>query len=156
MLYWGDDEVKTFSFKKYSTIPRDALFQISTDIENFKLVMPNYFKSLVIVKESSNQKFVDEEIAFLGKTVNVRTKHVIVHPNVHEVYILTGPLRGTFFIERYEELELGTEVTIKISLNLNGFLRFVPFLKKIFVRRMECVMTEFLVCAENFLKARNF
>ena len=146
--------MKTFLLKKHSCVSREALFQISTDIENFKLIMPNYFKSLVVVKESLNHKFVDEEISFLGKTVNVKTKHVIAPPNIHEVYILTGPLKGTFFIENYEELESGTEVTITVSLTLNGFLRFVPFLKRIFVRRMEFVMTEFLICAEKFLKTK--
>ena len=83
--------------------------------------MPNYFKSLSIVKESSKEKFVDEEIVFLGKRVNVRTKHVVVYPNIHEVYILTGPLKGTLFIEHYVNLNSGTEVTITISLHLNGF-----------------------------------
>ena len=146
--------MKTVSLKKYSSVSRDALFQISTDIENFKLIMPNYFKSLIIIEDSINQKFVDEEITFFGKTVNVRTKHIIVKPNLHEVYILTGPLKGTFFIENYEKLKSGTEVTITISLTLNGFLKFIPFLKKILVKRMESVMTEFLICAENFLKTK--
>ena len=144
--------MKTFSLKKYSSISRDDLFQISTDIENFSSIMPNYFKSLSIVKESSKEKFVDEEIIFLGKRVNVRTKHVIIYPDIHEVYILTGPLKGTIFIENYYESDSGTEITITISLHLNGYLRFIPFLQNIIVRRMEFVMTEFLSCAEKFLQ----
>ena len=145
-------KMKNFCLKKYSPIPRDDLFQISTDIENFGSIMPNYFKSLSIVEESSKEKFVDEQITFLGKTVNVRTKHVVIHPNIHQVYILTGPLKGTSFIENYSESGSGTEVTITISLHLNGFLRFIPFIENIIGKRMEFVMTEFLSCAEKFLK----
>ena len=144
--------MKIFSLKKYSPISRDSLFQISTDIENFDSIMPNYFRSLSVVEESSKEKFVDEQITFLGKTVDVRTKHVVIHPNIHEVYILTGPLKGTFFIEHYSQSGSGTEVTITVSLCLNGFLRFIPFLQNIIVKRMESVMTEFLSCAEKFLK----
>ena len=144
--------MKTFSLKKYSSTSRDDLFQISTDIENFSFIMPNYFKSLSVVKESSSEKLVDERISFLGKIVEVRTKHVITPPGIHEVYILTGPLKGTFFIEHYDESGTGTKVTIMISLCLNGFIRFIPFLKNIIAKRMEYVMTEFVLCAEKFLK----
>ena len=144
--------MKIFSLKKCSSVSRDDLFQISTDIENFDSIMPNYFKSLSVVEESSKEKFVDEQITFLGRTVSVRTKHVIIHPNIHEVYILTGPLKGTSFIENYSEYDSGTEVTITISLHLNGFLRFIPFIQNIIARRMEFVMIEFLSCAEKFLK----
>ena len=144
--------MKTFSLKKHSSITRDDLFQISTDIEKFVFILPNHFKSLCIAKEYSNEKFVDEQISFLGKTVKVRTKHVIIHPDIHEVYILTGPLKGTFFIEHYDETDTGTEVTIDVSLCLNGFIRFIPFLQNIIVRRMESVFNEFLTCAEKFLK----
>ena len=144
--------MKTFSLKKHSSVSRDELFEISTDIENFANIMPNYFKSLSIVKNSLNEKLVDEKISFLGKTTNVRTKHVVVHPNIHEVYILSGPLKGTSFIEHYDGSPNGTEVTITISLCLNGFMRFIPFFQKIIVNRMEYVFTEFLISAEEFLK----
>ena len=144
--------MKTFSLKKHSCVSRDELFQISTDIENFATIMPNYFKSLSIVEDSLKEKLVDEKISFLGRTVNVRTKHVVAHPNIHEVYILSGPLKGTSFVEHYNESPNGTEVTITISLCLNGFMQFIPFLQKIIVNRMEYVFTAFLTSAEEFLK----
>ena len=144
--------MKTFSLKKHSCVSRDELFRISTDIENFATIMPNYFKSLSIVEDSLKEKLVDEKISFLGRTVNVRTKHVVVHPNTHEVYILSGPLKGTSFIEHYDESLNGTEVTITVSLCLNGLMRFIPFLQKIIVNRMEYVFSAFLTSAEEFLK----
>lgn len=144
--------MKQFSLKKHSAIPRDDLFQISTDIENFSSVMPEYFKSLSIIEESENEKLVDEKISFLGKMINVRSKHVIIPPNIHEVHILTGPLKGTFFIEHYDKSNEGTNIQIDITLFLNGLIRFIPFLQNIIVRRMESVFSEFLICAEKFLK----
>ena len=144
--------MKQFSLKKHSSIPRDDLFRISTDIENFSSVMPEYFKSLSIIEESGKEKLVDEKISFLGKMINVQSKHVIIPPNVHEVHILTGPLKGTFFIEQYDKSDEGTDIQIDISLFLNGLMRFIPFLRNIIVRRMESVFSEFLICAEKFLK----
>ena len=146
-------KMKQFSLKKQSSIPRDDLFQISTNIENFSSVMPEYFKSLSVIEESGKEKLVDEKISFLGKTVSVKSKHVIIPPNIHEVHILTGPLKGTFFIEQYDKSDEGTDIQIDISLFLNGLIRFIPFLQNIIVSRMESVFTEFLTCAEKFLKS---
>ena len=145
-------KMKKFSLEKYSSITRDDLFQISTDIEHFPLVMPNYFKSLSIVEESSKEKLVDEKISFLKKTVTVRTEHVVIFPNIHEVYILTGPLKGTFFIEHYDVCNNGTKIRIDVSLSLNGLIRLIPFIQNIIARRMNFVFSEFLLCAEKFLK----
>ena len=145
--------MKQFSLKKQSSIPRDDLFQISTNIENFSSVMPEYFKSLSVIEESGKEKLVDEKISFLGKTVSVKSKHVIIPPNIHEVHILTGPLKGTFFIEQYDKSDEGTDIQIDISLFLNGLIRFIPFLQNIIVSRMESVFTEFLTRAEKFLKS---
>ena len=147
--------MKQFSLKKYSSLSRDDLFQISTDIENFSSVMPEYFKSLSVIEESGKEKLVDEQISFLGKLINVRTRHVVIPPNIHKVHILTGPLKGTFFIEYYDKSKDGTQIQIDISLFLNGLMRFIPFLQNVIVRRMESIFTEFLACAEKFLKNSN-
>ena len=145
-------KMKKFFLKKYSSVPRDELFQISTDIENFASVMPNYFKSLSVVEDSSKEKIVDEQISFLGITTNVKSKHAVVPPNMHEVHILTGHLRGTSFIERYEKSGEGTEVQIDVSLCLNGLIRFIPIMEDIIARRMKSIFNEFIRCSEIFSK----
>ena len=142
-----------FNLVKKSNLHRDLIFKISTDVENFHKVMPEYFKSLKIIQNSSNEKIVLESIDFLGRKIEIKTKHVIIPPNLHEVFILTGPAKGTSFIEKYESSPTGTDISISVDLKLNGFLKLIPFLKLLLFKKMNSVMSEFIVCAESYSKS---
>ena len=142
-----------FNLVKKSNLHRDLIFKISTDVENFHNVKPEYFKSLKIIQNSSNEKIVLESIDFLGRKIEIKTKHVIIPPNLHEVFILTGPAKGTSFIEKYESSPTGTDISISVDLKLNGFLKLIPFLKLLLFKKMNSVMSEFIVCAESYSKS---
>ncbi len=144
--------MKTFLLEKQSILPRDVLFKLSTDVANFEKVLPKYFKSLKIINETPTEKLVLENISFLRKTLEVKTKHDIIHPNIHEIRILTGPLRGTSFYEDYEPSSIGTSIRIKVNVKLNGILKFIPFLNNILFRKMNSVMDEFIIASENYAK----
>jgi len=111
------------------------------------------FKSLKIIQNSSNEKIVLESIDFLGRKIEIKTKHVIIPPNLHEVFILNGPAKGTSFIEKYESNPTGTDISISVDLKLNGFLKLIPFLKLLLFKKMNSVMSEFIVCAESYSKS---
>ncbi len=142
-----------FNLVKKSNLHRDLIFKISTDVENFHKVMPEYFKSLKIIENTSNEKIVLESIDFLGRKIEIKTKHVIIPPNLHEVFILNGPAKGTSFIEKYESNPTGTDISISVDLKLNGFLKLIPFLKLLLFKKMNSVMSEFIVCAESYSKS---
>ena len=133
-----------------SNLERDIIFKISTDVENFHKIMPKYFKSLKILGTSINEKIVLESINFLGRNIEIKTKHVILKPNVHKVFVLTGPAKGTSFIETYNSRMNGTDISILVDLKLNGLLKFIPFLNILILKRMNSVMSEFIVCAESY------
>ena len=137
-----------FNLVQKSNLDRDILFKISTDVENFHKIMPKYFKSLKIITNSLNEKVVLESIHFLGRKIKIKTKHVIIKPNIHKVFILTGPVRGTSFIETYDSILSGTSISILVDLKLHGILKLIPFLKILILKRMNSVMSEFIICAE--------
>lgn len=145
--------MSSFNLIQKSTLEPDKIFQISTDVKNFHKIMPKYFKSLKIISDSSNEKIVLESIIFLGKKIDIKTKHVIIEPNIHKVFILSGPAKGTSFIETYNSNSIGTEILIIVDLKLNGILRLIPFLKIYLLKRMNSVMSEFIVCAESYSKS---
>jgi len=145
--------MSSFNLIQKSTLEPDKIFQISTDVENFHKIMPKYFKSLKIISDSSNEKIVLESIIFLGRKIDIKTKHVIIEPNIHKVFILSGPAKGTSFIETYNLNSIGTEILIIVDLKLNGILRLIPFLKIYLLKRMNSVMSEFIVCAESYSKS---
>ena len=67
----------SFNLSGTSSLNRDIVFKISTDVNNFHSIMPNYFKSLDIISEDKSGIVVSEKINFLGQTVNVKTKHYV-------------------------------------------------------------------------------
>ena len=142
-----------FELCKESELERTKLFNLSTDIEQFDKILPKYFKSLLVTDIQENTKFVDEKVIFFGKSILVKTKHVIMPPKIHEVYILSGPFTGTSFIERYDKTSRGTKLTITVSLKLNGFAKILfPFSNPI-KNKMDRVLDEFLIsCQEIVLK----
>ena len=80
--------------------------------------MPKYFKSLIVISNSLNEKTVSESIHFLGRKIKIKTKHVILKPNVHKVFILTGPVKDTSFIETYDSTLSGTNTVSYTHLTL--------------------------------------
>ena len=140
-----------FSLKQKSKVNRDKLFSISIDVENFPSLMPKYFESIIITKTIGNEIFVDERIHFLGNILNVKTKHLIIHPRKHEIHILSGLMRGSSFVEYYDETSNGTNVTIDVLINLNGISKlFLPF-RFLIKRQMVKAMNKFLNSAERFI-----
>jgi len=140
-----------FTLKKNSKVNRDKLYSVSIDVENFSNLMPKYFKSIVIKKSIRNEIFVDEKIHFLGSFLDVKTKHVIIHPGIHEIHILSSLLRGSSFVESYDEASFGTNVVIDVSIKLNGISKlFLPF-GFLIKKQMAKVMDEFLGSAEKLV-----
>jgi hypothetical protein len=142
-----------FNLIQKSNLNRDIIFKISTDVENFHKIMPKYFESLKIISNSPNEKIVLESINFLGRKIKIKTKHIILKPNIHKVFILTGPANGTSFIETYTSSSTGTDISILVDLKLNGILKLIPFLKILVLKRMNTVMSEFIICAEHYSKS---
>lgn len=142
--------MKNFDLSGFSSLNREVIFKISTDVKNFHSIMPDYFKSLDILSEDESGIVVLEQINFLGQSVKVKTKHVVLPPNIHKVFILTGPLKGTSFIEQYEPSPSGTLISISVNLKTNGMLKFIPFIKRIIGKKMSYVMIEFINCVEKY------
>jgi hypothetical protein len=136
-----------------SNLDCNTIFNISTDVENFHKIMPKYFKSLTIISNSLNEIIVSESIHFLGIKIKIKTKHVILKPNIHKVFILDGPVKGTSFIETYNSSLSGTDISILVDLKLHGILKLIPFLKFLVIKRMNSVMSEFIICAEIYSKS---
>lgn len=132
-----------------SKLDRDFIFKLSTDIENFSKLLPKYFRSLKITGSNNSELLVDEKISFLGRTLTVKTKHLIKKPDLHSIHILTGPLRGSSFVERYESKSFGTEIIIDVNLKLNGLGRILYFLSFFIHKQINKVMNEFVLACES-------
>lgn len=142
--------MKKFTIECQSSLPQETIFAISTDIENFHHVMPNYFKSLNVLERIGNELVVLEIIKFLGFNIKVKTKHIIKKPNVHEIHILTGPTKGTSFVESYIQSNGGTIISISVTLTFSGILKLFSVFENLIAKKMNSTMKEFIVSAEKF------
>jgi len=139
-----------FTLERCSSLSQDKIFKISTDVENFHNVMPDHFKSLEVIKENNCGKIVVEKIKFLGIPLKIKTKHVVIKPNVHEIHILSGPTSGTVFTETYIQSEKGTIISINVKLVLNGYFRLFGFLENYLKNKMSVTLDKFIIAAEKF------
>jgi hypothetical protein len=134
---------------RYSNLERDVIFGISTDIERFSKLLPKYFKSLQITKSGNSEYFVTEKISFLGKILETQTKHVVKKPDIHEIHLLTGPLRNSSFLEFYEISDNGTKVTVEINLQFKGVFRSFSIFRYFIKKQVNKILDEFLLACEN-------
>ena len=142
--------MKNFTLECQSSLPQEKIFAISTDIENFHQVMPDYFKSLNILEKIDHELIVLETIKFLGFNFNVKTKHIIKKPNIHEVHILTGPTKGTIFVESYIQSNKGTIISINVTLKFSGIMKLFSVFEKLIANKMNSTMRKFVESAEKF------
>ena len=139
-----------FQFTKIVDVQRDKIFQISTDYENFTKVLPDHFKELKIIEKKENTTIIQEKIEFLGRTVNVLTKHTVEYPDRHIVTMLDGQAKGSVFNERYEIDGNKTKITIDVDFVLHGGLKIVGIFAKGKIKQsMNMVMDEFVNYAKS-------
>jgi len=138
-----------FLIKRDTAINRDKIFSLSTNIEQFTKLMPKYFKSLTIKEKINSDFYVEEEILFFKKTIKVKTKHVIKNPNIHEIHILSGVLKNSSFIERYEISNGSTQVIIIVNLKFNGLFKFLYLFRPLIENRINKTMDDFIFNCES-------
>lgn len=125
----------------------EDIFNISVDVANFHQVLPKYFQSLKVIQDGKHEKLLLKRF-FFGFSSKVKTKHVIMPPNLHHVYILSGPLKDSSFIESYNPLKIGTEIIIDVHLKFFGFFSGFNFLNNYIADKMHQVMNEFITSVE--------
>jgi ribosome-associated toxin RatA of RatAB toxin-antitoxin module len=127
-----------------TNLDRDFIFKLSTDIENFSKLLPKYFKSLTILESKNSEFLVEEKITFMGRSIVVKTKHVVRKPNFHSIQILNGLLKNSYFSELYEPSVSGTRITIDVKLKFNGISKLLFLFSFLIKNQINKVMDEFL------------
>ena len=131
-----------------TNLDRDFIFKLSTDIENFSKLLPKYFKSLTILESKNSEFLVEEKITFMGRSIVVKTKHVVRIPNFHSIQILNGLLKNSYFSELYEPSVSGTRITIDVKLKFNGISKFLFLFSFLIKNQINKVMDEFILACE--------
>ena len=112
-----------FSLEKIVNIPRDVVFSVLSNYEEYQKLLPQHFPSIRIRSVRENTAVVEEHM-FLGSLELVMmAKHVSEEPVLHDVYIIGGDAKGSHFRQQFIETSKGTKIIAEVNLKLNGTMK---------------------------------
>jgi len=137
-------------FEKIVKAERNKVFDIAANYENFQKTLPEYFTSIRVRSSRDNVAIVEEHVKISGKELVMMTKHVTQYPEIHEVFVIGGDVKGSHIVEKYESIDAGTKITVDADIKLKGTLKIIGFfgkgkITKGFVK----IMDEFAKIAES-------
>ena len=137
-------------FEKIVKAERNKVFDIAANYEEFQKTLPEYFTSIRVRSSRDNVAIVEEHVKISGKELVMMTKHVTQYPEIHEVFVIGGDVKGSHIVEKYESVDDGTKITVDADIKLKGTLKIIGFfgkgkITKGFVK----IMDEFAKIAES-------
>lgn len=136
-------------FEKIVKAERNKVFDIATNYETFQKTLPEYFTSIRVRSTRDNVAVVEVHVKLSSKKLVMMTKHVINHPEIHEVFVIGGDAKGSHIVEKYESVDAGTKITVDADIKLKGTLKIAGFFAKgKIMKGFEEIMDEFAKIAE--------
>jgi len=129
---------------------RNKVFDIAANYENFQKTLPEYFTSIRVRSSRDNVAIVEEHVKISGKELVMMTKHVTQYPEIHEVFVIGGDVKGSHIVEKYESVDDGTKITVDADIKLKGTLKIIGFFGKGKITKgFVTIMDEFAKIAES-------
>jgi len=137
-------------FEKIVKAERNKVFDIAANYENFQKTLPEYFTSIRVRSSRDNVAIVEEHVKISGKELVMMTKHVTQYPEIHEVFVIGGDVKGSHIVEKYESVDDGTKITVDADIKLKGTLKIIGFFGKGKITKgFVTIMDEFAKIAES-------
>ena len=121
----------------------DKLFQKITDFESFNQYIPNQLESIEVQKKENGKIFTVEKIRSISILKNSfeQTSVHTVKENELDTEIISGPAKGTIIESFFQNIDSGTEVTVKINLKLGlKYKLFTPIVKKVYKQMLTGIL----------------
>ena len=137
-------------FEKIVKAERNKVFDIAANYENFQKTLPEYFTSIRVRSSRDNVAIVEEHVKISGKELVMMTKHVTQYPEIHEVFVIGGDVKGSHIVEKYESVDDGTKITVDADIKLKGTSKIIGFFGKGKITKgFVTIMDEFAKIAES-------
>lgn len=108
----------TFSLEKIISSDRDSVFEIFSNYENYQKIIPQHYPSIRVRSARDDVAVVEEHMNFGPEEFVVMAKHVSKKPVLHEVYVIGGDIKGSYFKEQFVEVPQGTRVIVDVEIKL--------------------------------------
>lgn len=106
------------------------MFDIFSNFENYQKLFPQHFPSVRVRSIRNNVAVVEEYLNLGNKELLIMAKHVSDNPVSHEVFVIGGDIKGSYFKQQFIEFENTTKVIFDIDLKLKGKSLVSSMLKK--------------------------
>lgn len=106
------------------------MFDIFSNFENYQKLLPQHFPSVRVRSIRNNVAVVEEYLNLGNKELLIMAKHVSDNPVSHEVFVIGGDIKGSYFKQQFIEFENTTKVIFDIDLKLKGKSLVSSMLKK--------------------------
>ena len=106
------------------------MFDIFSNFENYQKLLPQHFPSVRVRSIRNNVAVVEEYLNLGNKELLIMAKHVSDNPVYHEVFVIGGDIKGSYFKQQFIEFENTTKVIFDIDLKLKGKSLVSSMLKK--------------------------
>lgn len=122
------------SLTKTTDLPREKIFNVMADIENYPKILPNNFIYVKIINQTESKGnsiktiFAEEKISERGVVITLIVKHEIISPHFHKIEIMNGDAKGTTIEQKFEDIESGTKLSSEAKIHIKGILAPFGFL----------------------------
>lgn len=122
------------SLTKNTELPREKIFAVMADIENYPNILPNNIIYVNIINQtevkgnSTKIIFAEEKVSERGVITTLTVKHEITSPHGHKIEIMDGDAKGTTIKLKFESVENGTKLSSEAIIHIKGILAPFGFL----------------------------
>tara|TARA_Y100000590_G_scaffold398028_1_gene480072 strand:- start:7386 stop:7805 length:420 start_codon:yes stop_codon:yes gene_type:complete len=110
-----------FTIQKTINADLEKSFNIITNFENFQILFPQFYPSVLIKSIRDESSLVAEHLRLGNKEFVIMAKHFLNKPNSHEMRVIGGDIKGSKIFEVFSidsgktVLEVSVELDVKPS-----------------------------------------
>jgi len=109
------------SFEREINADIEKSFDIITNFENFQKLFPEFYPSILIKSVRDESSLVAEHLKLHDTEFIIMSKHFFSHPNIHEMRVVGGDIKGSSINESFSFddgktiLKVNAELDVKSS-----------------------------------------
>ncbi len=139
-----------FSFEKTVKAKRETVFEVFSNYENYKKILPQHFPSIRVRSTREKTSVVEEHVLLGQRELVIMAKHVIEKPVTHDIFVIGGDAKGSHISQQFIEVLEGTKIIVTVDLKFKGTLKIsLLFSNNNFEEEYGVILDDFVMVAEN-------
>ncbi len=139
-----------FSLEKTVKAKREIVFDVFSNYENYKKILPQHFPSIRVKSTRETSSLVEEHLLFGKRELVIMAKHVRQKPVTHDIFVVGGDAKGSHISQQFIEVSEGTKIIVTVDLKFKGKLRVSSlFWNNNFEEEYDMILNDFVKIAEN-------